>query len=211
MLLVDLSGSLVFGSVDKTKQQIAAELTAILAFSALKNNDKVGLILFTDEIEKFVPPRKGKSHVLRIIREVLSFEPQGNKTNIQGALEYFNHSVKKKSIAFLISDFIDDGYEKILRIVSKKHDFVNIVLEDPREKNLLKAGLIKFKDAETGRTRYIDTSNKNVQEYFKQKISERKNIQDEIFLKSRVDTVNIDISASYVKPLINFFKLRERR
>ncbi|MCP5062704.1 MAG: DUF58 domain-containing protein [Ignavibacteriae bacterium] len=211
MLLVDLSGSLVFGSVDKTKQQIAAELTAILAFSALKNNDKVGLILFTDEIEKFVPPRKGKSHVLRIIREVLSFEPQGNKTNIQGALEYFNHSVKKKSIAFLISDFIDDGFEKILRIVSKKHDLVNIVLADPREKDLLKAGLIKFKDAETGRTRYIDTSNKNVQEYFKQKIDERKSIQDEIFLKSRVDTVNIDISTSYVKPLINFFKLRGRR
>jgi len=211
MLLVDLSGSLVFGSVDKTKQQIAAELTAILAFSALKNNDKVGLILFTDEIEKFVPPRKGKSHVLRIIREVLSFEPQGNKTDIQGALEYFNHSVKKKSIAFLISDFIDDGYEKILRIVSKKHDLVNIVLEDPREKDLLKAGLIKFKDAETGKTRYIDTSNKNVQEYFKQKIDERKNIQDKIFLKSRVDTVNIDISTSYVKPLINFFKLRGRR
>lgn len=211
MLLVDLSGSLVFGSVDKTKQQIAAELTAILAFSALKNNDKVGLILFTDEIEKFVPPRKGKSHVLRIIREVLSFEPQGNKTDIQGALEYFNHSVKKKSIAFLISDFIDDGFEKILRIVSKKHDLVNIVLEDPREKDLLKAGLIKFKDAETGKTRYIDTSNKNVQEYFKQKINERKSIQDEIFLKSRVDTVNIDISTSYVKPLINFFKLRGRR
>ncbi|MEE9430946.1 MAG: DUF58 domain-containing protein [Melioribacteraceae bacterium] len=211
MLLVDLSGSLVFGSVDKTKQQIAAELTAVLAFSALKNNDKVGLILFTDEIEKFVPPRKGKSHVLRIIREILSFEPQGNKTNIQAALEYFNHSVKKKSIAFLISDFIDEGYEKILRIVSKKHDLVNIVLEDPREKDLLKAGLIKFKDAETGITRYIDTSNKSVQEYFKQKINERKSTQDEIFLKSRVDTVNIDISTSYVKPLINFFKLRERR
>ena len=211
MLLVDLSGSLVFGSVDKTKQQIAAELTAILAFSALKNNDKVGLILFTDGIEKFVPPRKGKSHVLRIIREVLSFEPQGNKTDIQGALEYFNHSVKKKSIAFLISDFIDNGYEKIIRIVSKKHDLVNIVLADPREKELLKAGLIKFKDAETGKTRYIDTSNKNVQEYFNQKINERKSIQDEIFLKSRVDTVNIDISTSYVKPLINFFKLRGRR
>jgi hypothetical protein len=106
---------------------------------------------------------------------------------------------------------MDDGYEKILRIVSKKHDLVSIVLEDPREKDLLKAGLIKFKDAETGRTRYIDTSNKSVQEYFKQKINERKNIQNEIFLKSRVDTVNIDISTSYVKPLINFFKLRVKR
>ena len=152
MLLVDLSGSLVFGSVEKTKQQIAAELTAILAFSAMKNNDKVGLILFTDQIEKFVPPRKGKSHVLRIIREVLSFEPRGNKTSIKAALEYFNHSVKKKSIAFLISDFIDDGYDRILRIVGKKHDLVNILLEDPRETEIPKVGLIKLKDAETGKT-----------------------------------------------------------
>ena len=117
MLLVDMSGSLFFGSVEKTKQQVAAELSSILAFSALKNNDKVGLILFTDRIEKFVPPRKGKSHALRIIREVLSFEPQGNQTNIKQALEYFNHTIKKKAIVFLISDFLDVGYEKILRIV----------------------------------------------------------------------------------------------
>jgi uncharacterized protein (DUF58 family) len=177
MLLVDLSGSLVFGSVEKTKQQIAAELTAILAFSAMKNNDKVGLVLFTDQIEKFVPPRKGKSHVLRIIREVLSFEPRGNKTDIKVALEYFNHSVKKKSIAFLISDFIDEGYDKILRIVGKKHDLVNILLEDPRETEIPKVGLIKLKDAETGKTRYVDSSNKNVQEYFRQQVNKRKEYQ----------------------------------
>ncbi len=211
MLLVDLSGSLVFGSVDKTKQQIAAELTAVLAFSALKNNDKVGLILFTDEIEKFVPPRKGKSHVLRIIREILSFEPQGNKTNIRGALEYFNHSVKKKSIVFLISDFIDDGYEKILKIVSKKHDLVNINLEDPREKELLKGGLIKFRDAETQEIRYLDTSNKKVQEYFSNKLKQREEYQENLAKKGRVDTIKITTSSSYVKPLIDFFKLREKR
>lgn len=211
MLLVDLSGSLVFGSVDKTKQQIAAELTAILAFSAMKNNDKVGLILFTDEIEKFVPPRKGKSHVLRIVREIISFEPQGNKTNIKGALEYFNHSVKKKSIAFLISDFIDEGYDKILKIVSKKHDLVNIVLEDPREKDLLKAGLIKFRDAETDEIRYLDTSSKTVQEHFVNKTKEREDFQNNLFVKSRVDAININIASSYVKPLIDFFKLREKR
>ncbi len=211
MLLVDLSGSLVFGSVDKTKQQIAAELTAVLAFSALKNNDKVGLILFTDEIEKFVPPKKGKSHVLRIIREILSFEPQGNQTNIKGALEYFNHSIKKKSITFLISDFIDDGYEKILKIVSKKHDMVNIILEDPREKELLKGGLIKFRDAETQEIRYIDTSNKIVQKHFAAKLKEREDQQNDLFKKSRVDAINIDIGASYVRPLIEFFKLREKR
>lgn len=211
MLLVDLSGSLVFGSVDKTKQQIAAELTAVLAFSALKNNDKVGLILFTDEIEKFVPPRKGKSHVLRIIREIVSFEPQGNKTDIKGALEYFNHSIKKKSITFLISDFIDEGYDKILKIISKKHDLVNIQLEDPREKELLKGGLIKFRDAETQEIRYLDTSNKSVQEHFKTKLKEREDYQNNLFKKSRVDTIKINIASSYVRPLIDFFKLREKR
>lgn len=211
MLLVDLSGSLVFGSVDKTKQQIAAELSAVMAFSALKNNDKVGLILFTDEIEKFVPPKKGKSHILRIVREILSFEPQGNKTNLKGALEYFNHSVKKKSIAFLISDFIDEGYEKILKIVGKKHDLISMILEDPRENDLLNAGLIKFRDAETEEIRYLDTSNKKVQEHFKKKIAERKEFQNNLFLKSGVDSVNINIGSSYVKPLIEFFKLREKR
>ncbi|MCW8848412.1 MAG: DUF58 domain-containing protein [Melioribacteraceae bacterium] len=211
MLLVDLSGSLVFGSVDKTKQEIAAELTAILAFSAMKNNDKVGLILFTDQIEKFVPPRKGKSHVLRIIREIVSFEPQGNKTDIKGALEYFNLSVKKKSIAFLISDFIDEGYDKILRVVSKKHDLVNIHLEDPREKELLKGGLIKFRDAETQEIRYLDTSNKSVQSHFEQKLKEREFFQNDLFKKSRVDTIKINTSTSYVRPLIDFFKLREKR
>ncbi len=211
MLLVDLSGSLVFGSVEKTKQQIAAEISAILAFSALKNNDKVGLVLFTDEIEKFVPPKKGKSHILRLVREILSFEPQGNKTNIKGALEYFNNSIKKKTIAFLISDFIDDNYDKILKIVSKKHDLVNIILQDPREKDLLNAGLIKFRDAETEEIRYLDTSNKSVQKYFKNKMKERETFQNELFLKSRVDTIPIDISSSYIKPLIDFFKLREKR
>jgi len=211
MLLVDLSGSLVFGSVDKSKQQIAAELSAILAFSALKNNDKVGLILFTDEIEKFVPPRKGKSHVLRIVREILHFEPQGNKTDIKGALEYFNHSVKKKSIAFLISDFIDEGYDKILKIISKKHDLVNIHLEDPREKELLNGGLIKFRDAETQEIRYLDTNNKNVREHFKSKLKEREEFQDNLFKKSRVDTIKINIAKSYIRPLIDFFKVREKR
>jgi uncharacterized protein (DUF58 family) len=211
MLLVDLSGSLVFGSIDKTKQQIAAELTAVLAFSALKNNDKVGLILFTDEIEKFVPPRKGKSHVLRIIREILSFQPQGNRTNIKGALEYFNLSVKKRSIVFLISDFIDEGYDKIIKIVSKKHDLINIHLEDPREREIIKAGLVKFRDAETHQIRYIDTSSKVIQEHFKTKLFERENIQNELFKKSRVDTVKINTAHSYVRPLIDFFKLREKR
>ena len=140
MLLVDLSGSLIFGTLEKTKQQVAAELSAILAFSAMKNNDKVGLLLFTDKIEKFVPPRKGRVHVLRIIREVLSFEPAGKTTNIKGALEYMNNAIKKKSIVFLVSDFMDSGYEKILRIVGKKHDLIGIVLDDQREKEIPQNG-----------------------------------------------------------------------
>jgi uncharacterized protein (DUF58 family) len=211
MLLIDMSGSLLFGSAEKTKQRIAAELSAILAFSALKNNDKVGLILFTDQIEKFVPPRKGRSHVLRIIREVLSFAPQGNKTNLKAALEYFNHTIKKKSIAFLISDFMDDGYEKIIRIVGRKHDLIGVVLEDPREKELPKAGLIKFRDAETGEIRVIDTNSKIVRDefYTYRKFNEEKRRQ--LFISSRIDKINVNTDQSYVKPLVDFFKLRERR
>jgi len=210
MLVVDMSGSLIFGSADKTKQQIAAELTAILAFSAMKNNDKVGLILFTDRIEKFVPPKKGRTHGLRIIREILSFKPEGNKTNIKAALEYLNHTIKRKSIAFLISDFIDDGYEKILSIVGKKHDLIGIVLQDPREREIPKAGLIKFKDAETGELRYIDTSNKNVQENFQKLLRIFEAKRKSVFIKSRLDAIEVNTNESYVKPLANFFRKREK-
>lgn len=211
MLLVDMSGSLHFGSFEKTKQRIAAELSAILAFSALKNNDKVGLILFTDQIEKFVSPRKGRSHVLRIIREVLSFKPQGNKTDLKGALEYFNHTIKKKSITFLISDFIDDGYEKIIKIIGKKHDFVSIILQDPREREIPKSGLVKMLDAETGNTRFLDTSSKVVQDYFSDKIKKSDAQIKDLFLRSRIDSIKIDTSKSYIKPLVDFFKVREKR
>jgi uncharacterized protein (DUF58 family) len=211
ILLVDLSGSLSFGSVDKTKQQIAVELSAILAFSALKNNDKVGLFLFSDKIEKFIPPRKGRKHVLRIIRELLSFKPEGKTTNIKGALEHMNHAIKKKSIVFLISDFMDEGYEKILRIVGKKHDLIGIVINDQREKFIPKIGLVKFTDAETGKERWIDTSSRKVQnwimQYYDRLISERKSL----FIKSRLDSIEIKTGENYVTPLVNFFRLRERR
>jgi uncharacterized protein (DUF58 family) len=211
ILLVDLSGSLSFGSVDKTKQQIAVELSAILAFSALKNNDKVGLFLFSDKIEKFIPPRKGRKHVLRIIRELLSFKPEGKTTNIKGALEHMNHAIKKKSIVFLISDFMDEGYEKILRIVGKKHDLIGIVINDQREKSIPKMGLVKFTDAETGKERWIDTSSRKVQnwimQYYAKLISDRKSL----FIKSRLDSIEIKTGENYVTPLVNFFRLRERR
>ena len=211
MLVIDMSGSLMFGSVNKTKQQVAAELSAILAFSAMKNNDKVGLILFTDKIEKFVPPKKGRSHGLRIIREVLSFKPEENTTDIKGALEYLNHTIKRKSIAFLISDFIDDGYDKIMNIVGKKHDLIGIVLKDPRESEIPRSGLIKFKDAETGQLRYVDTSSKKVQQMFMETLQFHDTQRKQIFLKSRLDSINIDISESYIKPLANFFRKREKQ
>lgn len=211
MLLVDLSGSLIFGTIEKTKQQVAAELSAILAFSAMKNNDKVGLLLFTDKIEKFVPPRKGRKHVLRIIREVLSFEPVGKSTNLKGALEYMNNAIKKKSIVFLLSDFMDSGYEKILKIVGKKHDLIGVVLNDQREKEIPKMGIIKFTDAETGRERWIDTSSKNFQ---KNLASIRWNYMQKLkslFTSGRIDNIEINTDENYITPLVRFFRLRESR
>ncbi len=211
ILMVDLSGSLIFGSIDKTKQQIAAELSAVLAFSALKNNDKVGLILFTDKIEKFVPPRKGRKHVLRIIREVLSFAPEGKSTNMKSALEYMNNAIKKRSIVFLLSDFMDAGYDKILRIVGRRHDLIGVVLNDKREDEIPEMGLVKFVDAETGSERWIDTSDKKTRSRFKevreQNIANRKSL----FLSSRLDSIEIQTGQNYLKPLVQFFKMRERR
>jgi len=211
MLIIDLSGSLSFGTVNKTKQQIAAELSAILAFSALKNNDKVGLILFTDKIEKFVPPRKGRKHVLRIIREILSFEPEGKETNIDLALQYFNNSIKKRSIAFLLSDFIDSGYEKILKIVTKKHDLIGLVLSDKREKEIPRIGLIKVMDSETGKERWLDTSNRKVYESIIKMNNENDLKRKNIFLSSRLDSIEIETDEDYVKPLVQFFKMRGKR
>ncbi len=211
MLMIDMSGSLLFGSGEKTKQRIAAELSSILAFSAMKNNDKVGLILFTDQIEKFVPPRKGRSHGLRIIREILSFEPTGNKTNIKSALEYLNHTIKKKSIVFLLSDFIDDNYDKILKVVGKKHDLVGMILNDPREMSMENFGLVKFRDNETGEIRHIDTGSRKIRDWYNQKIKEYERDLRTMFVSGGIDSIRIDASRSYIKPLVDFFKLRERR
>ncbi len=211
MLMVDLSGSLMFGSVSKTKQRVAAELTAILAFSALKNNDKVGLILFTDKIEKFVPPRKGNKHVLRIIREVLSFQPEGNATDIGSALEFMNGAIKKRSIVFLLSDFMDDGYEKILKIVGKKHDLIGVVLDDRRETEIPKLGLIKLTDAETNQERWVDTSSRKVQGVLQKRREEMIGKRKSLFVTSRLDSIYVRTGENYITPLVQFFRLRERR
>ncbi len=211
ILMVDLSGSQMFGSLSKTKQRVAAELSAILAFSALKNNDKVGLILFTDKVEKFVPPRKGNSHVLRIVRDVLSFEPEGKKTNLRSALEFMNGAIKKRSIVFLLSDFMDDGYEKILRVVGKKHDLIGIVLDDRRESEIPKMGLIKLTDAETNEERWIDTSSIRVQQSLRKRRQEIQTKRKSLFITSRLDRVYVQAGSNYITPLINFFRIREKR
>ena len=211
MLLVDFSRSGSFGSVSATKNDIAAEICAVLAFSAIKNNDKVGLILFTDRIEKFVPPKKGRAHILRIVRELISFEPTGTGTGIRQALEYFNHVHKKRTIAFLISDFIDDGYDQILRIISRKHDVIAVEVSDPREETLPDSGLIKLRDAETGRERWVDSGDDRLRaaflHYWHQRRVERRNL----FIRSKVDSIPIRIDRPYIKPIVDFFKLRESR
>jgi len=211
MLLVDISSSLIFGTFQKTKQQIAAEISAILSFSALKNNDKVGLILFSDKVEKFIPPKKGKSHILRIIRELLSFEGENNGTDIKVALEYFHHIRMKRSIVFLISDFFSEDYKKILGIVAKKHDLIAVRLNDSKEKEIPDAGFIKFIDNETGAERYIDTSDEAVRKYFLQQKEFFENYLKQTFLTYKVDSINIDLNYSYIKPLVDFFKFREKR
>lgn len=211
IMMIDLSGSLAFGSKEKTKQRIAAEVSAILSFSALKNNDKVGLLLFTDKIEKFVPPRKGRKHVLRIVREVLSFKPEGNKTNIKVALEYLNRAVKKRSIVFLLSDFIDDGYERILKVVSRKHDLIGLVLEDKREKEIPSLGLLKILDPETQQEIWVDTSDKSFRQSFVHLAKQNSERRKYLFRSNKIDSVNILVGENYIKPLVQFFKLRERR
>jgi uncharacterized protein (DUF58 family) len=211
MLVVDMSSSGEFGSVTQLKRDIAAEICAVLAFSAIKNNDKVGLILFTDRIEKFVPPKKGRAHILRIIRELLEPAPAGRGTSIRQALEYLNHVSKKRSITFVISDFIDEGYEKILRIVSRKHDLIAVELTDPREEELPPVGLMKLRDAESGIERWIDTSSRAVRNEFAGHWQRRRAQRKDIFVRSRVDSIPIRVDRPYIKPIVDFFRLRERR
>lgn len=216
MLLVDLSGSQDFGSGKKSKKQIAAELSAILAFSALKNNDKVGCIIFTDVIEKFIPPRKKKMHVLRIIREILGFVPKNRATNIRQALEYLNSTIKRRSIVFLISDFIDEGYENILKITGKKHDLVGLVVGDEREKEFKPAGLVRFYDPESGRELTLDTSDREFRKVLSTLIPASRNEMQRVFKASKLDSVYLNTPRteddfSYLRPLTRFFRQRAAR
>jgi uncharacterized protein (DUF58 family) len=211
MLLIDLSASGNFGTQEQFKRELATELAAILAFSAIKNNDKVGVIFFTEKVEKFIPPKKGKSHILRIIREVLAFEPTGKGTDISGALEYFSAVIKKRSICFILSDFMSEDFEKPLKIASKKHDLVALRIYDKREDTLPNVGLVPMQDAETEIIQFVDTSNKQVRDNFaKNRVLKNEKLQ-KLFPASGVDLINIITGKDYIKPLINFFKTREKR
>ncbi len=208
MLLVDISGSESFGSDELLKREFIAEIGAVLAFSATQNNDKIGAILFSDQIELYIPPKKGRKHILRIIRELIEFKPNSNLTNIGDVVQHFNNLVKKRAIAFLISDFIGQNFEKALKITAKKHDIIALRIYDQREKELPNVGLTLFEDGESGKRRWINTSKKRVREtYYNNSLSREHNIL-EIFKKSKVDHANICIQSGYIQPLMNLFKKR---
>ena len=211
MLMVDISGSDFFGSKNNLKKEIATEIGAVLAFSAIKNNDKVGLILFSDKIEKFIPPQKGKAHVFRIIRELIYFKPESKKTSIENTLEYFNRVQKKRCTSFLISDFLDSGYEKGLQIASKRHDLIAIDLFDRYEREIPFNGLINLLDNETGETFLVDMSSAKNRKVVKTYINNFEYDKDKVFKRNKIDKISIDINNSYVIPLMTFFKSRERR
>lgn len=211
MLLVDVSSSGNFGTVERMKGEIAIEICALLAFSAIKNNDKVGLIIFTDRIEKYVPPKKGKSHVLRVLRELLYHKPQGRGTDIALALEYLSRVAKRRAVTFLVSDFISENYEKAMQIANKRHDLVAITITDPREVTLPNVGLIELEDAETGEVVLIDTSDQAIRNSFKSETSTSKAERDKLLRAMSVDTIDIHTDVSYIEPLIRFFRMRAKR
>jgi len=211
MLVVDVSGSGEFGTVHQMKKEVAAELCAVLAFSAIQNNDKVGVIFFSDVVELFIPPKKGRTHILRIVRELIDFQPKKRGTNIAEGLRYLTSAIKKRSIAFLISDFLGDGYEDAMKIASRKHDLVAIRLFDPREAELVPAGLIRVRDAESGEALWVDTADPGVRRSYAGWWNDLGKERERLFRRSGVDAVDIRIDQSYINPLVAFFKGRERR
>jgi len=214
MLMVDLSGSLSFGTHTRSKAELAAELCAVIAFSAITNNDKVGLIIFTDRIEKFIPPKKGRRHVLRVIRDVLSFTPEGHGTDIPVALEYLSKVTRRKTVSFLVSDFFEelsDDYRQALRIASKRHDLIAINISDPREWELPKLGIMEFQDAETGEIVLIDTANAGSRDEFRRLVDEQMQRREELFRSAGVDAVSVQTDKPYIGELLRFFRMRERR
>ena len=211
MLLIDVSGSNEFGTKAVLKEEMITEIAAVLAFSAIQNNDKVGVIFFSNKIEKFIPPKKGTSHILRIIRELVDFKTQNQETDISESLRYLTNAIKKRCTAFIISDFLDRGFDEALQIANNKHDIIAIKIYDHRETELPNIGLAKFKDAETGKNIWIDTASSTVRQQFKSWHFENEKYSKKVFIKSGVDNVNIRTDQDYVKQLMGLFQRRGAR
>ena len=209
MLVIDVSPSSYFGTDTQLKNEVLTEIAAVIAFSAINNNDKVGVIFFSDQIEKFIPPKKGKSHILRIIRELINFEPDGAGTNVAIALEYLNNIIKKRSVAFVLSDFFAKDYDTSLRIASRRHDIIGVHLYDSREQELPNVGLVRVVDAETGKKIWLDTSVKKIRDQYKEYFQNNFDYLKKTFLKSGADVVSIQTNESYVNALLKFFKKRK--
>ncbi len=215
MLLIDVSNSRVFGTEKQLKKNLITEISAVLSFSAIENNDKIGVIMFSDRIEKFIPPKKGRTHILRIIRELIEFTPESKGTNISGALKYLTNAIKKRCTAFILSDFFDQddennqlNYEEALRIASNKHDLIGLQIYDRREGELPPVGLINVQDAETGETLWVDSSNKSVRKAYQNWWQNTNSLIKTTFSQAGVDYTAIATSEDYVKPLVNLFKRR---
>ena len=211
LFLVDASGSGFFGSTDRLKVEIATEVCAFLAFSAIKSNDKIGLVVFTDEGEKYVPPAKGSRHVLRVIRERALLEPRGKKTRIASALDYLDRMTHRRCVVFLVSDFIGDGYKRALTIANKRHDIVAVVVTDPREVSLPRAGLVEIQDPESGGRFLLDTSHRDARALYKQAWLDFSRQRAEVLRQAGVDAIHISTDRSYVEPIVRLFLMRKKR
>ena len=211
MFLVDVSASMDFGTLAKFKSEIAAEVTALLAYTALKNNDKIGLIIFSDHVEKYIPPKKGRAHIWRVIREILSHRPKAVLTDLNLPLEYLNRVAKRKVSAFLISDFLGEGYEKMMAHTARHHDLTAISITDPKEEKISKYGILELLDAESGERLMIDTLRGHVRDRWNRIMEKGHSHRDFVFRKTGVDHIKLDTSSNYIDPLIQYFRLREKR
>ncbi|MCX7385191.1 MAG: DUF58 domain-containing protein [Planctomycetales bacterium] len=211
MLLVDLSGSQSFGTNEQTKRDLVAELGATLAMSAIKNNDRVGLTLFTDEIEKCIPPKKGSRHVLRLIRELLFCEPVGNRTNLRRALEHLNRTSRRRTVVFLISDFQDSGFEATMKVACRKHDIIPVVISDPREGEMPNVGLVRLQDEETGEVIMLDTSSAKNRALFAKLYQQQATARDGMFRRQRLEPLHLETGRDMIDPLRRYFHKREGR
>ena len=211
ILIVDVSRSNEFGTQKQLKQELITEVAAVLSFSASHNNDKVGVIFYSSQIEKFIPPKKGTSHILRIIRELINFTPKYNGTDTAGALRFFTNVIKKKCTAFLITDFLDKGFDDALKITNKKHDLIALKINDVRERELPNVGLIRVKDAESGKTKWVDTSNSSLRKIYKENKIRTDAELNNLFMKCGIDVADLDTDKDYVKSLMKLFKKREAR